>query len=97
VTHQAIFADYLLSARLECLSNPVRRAMVADIVSRLAGGAQSEAMVDAIMDARPQYLQTALDTVSADFGSMEAYIRHAVGWRAQDLYDLRQRWLTRSP
>jgi protein-tyrosine phosphatase len=93
VTPEAIQADYLLSARLECVSNPVRREMVGDIVSRLAGGVQTEAMVDAIMDARSVYLQTSMDTILTDYGSMEAYIQQAAGLDASALQALRQRWL----
>lgn len=93
VTPEAIQQDYLLSARPECVTNPVRREMVGDIVSRLAGGVQTEAMVDAIMDARSAYLQTALDTVVAKHGSMEAYIADATGLDTKGLADLRQRWL----
>jgi protein-tyrosine phosphatase len=76
------------------VSNPVRREMVGDIVTRLAGQANSEAMIDAIMDARPEYLQTALDAVAAQYGSMDAYLASSAGLDGQALKALRDRWLT---
>jgi protein-tyrosine phosphatase len=94
VTPEAILADYLLSARLECVSNPVRREMVGDIVSRLAGDGQNEAMIDAIMDARTEYLETAFAAVAAQYGSMDAYIQICGGLDAGALQQLRTRWLT---
>lgn len=97
VTPEAILADYLLSARPQCVNNPLRRAMVADIVSRMTGvvtgSAMVESMVDAIMDVRPAYLQTALEAVNADYGSMDGYILRNTGLDARDLAGLRQRWL----
>ena len=93
VTYEAIIADYLLSARPECVFNPVRRAMVVDIVTQLAGVADCESMVYAIMDARPIYLQAAFETVAADYGSMDGYIEKIVGLDAKGLRDWRQHWL----
>jgi protein-tyrosine phosphatase len=94
VTSEAILADYLLSARLACVSNPIRREMVGDIVSRLAGDGQNEAMIDAIMDARTDYLETAFSAVATQYGSMDAYIYRCAGLDAQGLQHLRARWLT---
>lgn len=94
-TPEAILADYLLSARPQCVNNPLRRSMVGDIVSRMtgldAGCALVESMVDVIMDVRPTYLQTALDAVNTDYGSMDGYILRHAGLDARALQALRLR------
>lgn len=97
VTQESIFADYLLSARAECVTNPERREMVAEIVFRLSGQADSEAMIDAIMDARPVYLQTAFDAVAVEYGSLDSYVQTCAGLDAVALQRLRDRWLTTLP
>jgi protein tyrosine/serine phosphatase len=68
--------------------------MVADIVNRLAGRKNSETMIDVIMDAKEIYLQTALQAVVSNYGSMDAYIRTYAGLDAQCLQKLRDDFLT---
>jgi protein-tyrosine phosphatase len=94
VKPEFIMEDYLLSGRQQCISNPVRREMVADIVNRLAGRKNSETMIDVIMDAKEIYLQTALQAVVSNYGSMDAYIRTYAGLDAQCLQKLRDDFLT---
>lgn len=92
-----IFSDYLLSARAECVTNSERRKMIAELVLQLVDQADSEAMIDTIMDARPVYLQTAFDSVVAQYGSMDAYLKICAGLDTADLHRFRDRWLTATP
>jgi protein-tyrosine phosphatase len=97
VRPDAIMDDYLLSGRTHCISNPVRRLIVADIVNRLAGKKNSESMIDTIMDAREIYLQTAFNSVVSNYGSMDAYIQTHTGLDAENLRALRDQYLTVLP
>ncbi|AKU11451.1 protein tyrosine/serine phosphatase [Azoarcus sp. CIB] len=50
-------------------------------------------MVDAILDARPEYLNSALDAVTERYGSMQDYLRVRAGLDERALGELRDRWL----
>jgi protein-tyrosine phosphatase len=93
VKPEAIMDDYILSGREHCISNPVRREMVADIVNRLAGQKNSESMIDTIMDAREIYLQTAFNSIASSYGSMDAYIQAHTGLDLEDLRKFRDQFL----
>jgi protein-tyrosine phosphatase len=93
VTPDSILADYIQSASTDAMADINRREMVAKLMYKLTGNNASDAVIDAILDARPAYLQAALDNVTAQYGSMSAYLEIVAGLDAAALQCLRDRWL----
>ncbi|MCC4117277.1 tyrosine-protein phosphatase [Aromatoleum toluclasticum] len=93
VADEAVMADYLLSARIREMADEERRAATARIINRITERDATEAMIDAILDARPEYLSAALDAVNERYGSMQGYLRARAGLDEQALAELRERWL----
>ena len=94
VARDVIVADYQLSARRMVDASDVRRELMSTLVSNMIGKPCPDEAVDVIMDARPEYLQTAYDCVDKHYGSMDAYIETCVGLDASGLKSLRDRYLT---
>lgn len=61
VAEESVMADYLLSARIRQIADAERRAATARIIRRVTERDVTDDMVDAILDARPEYLSAALD------------------------------------
>ncbi|NMG29494.1 protein-tyrosine-phosphatase [Aromatoleum evansii] len=93
VADEAVMADYLLSTRVRELADGERRAATARIIRRITDRDPTEEMIDAILDARPEYLRAALDTVNERYGSMQGYLRARAGLDEEALAELRERWL----
>ncbi|HEX5145195.1 MAG TPA: tyrosine-protein phosphatase [Mycobacterium sp.] len=81
VDHDTIMADYLYSNN----AIPALRAQIMEMVaSRFDDGIPPEAaeftearLSDEVLGVRPEYLEVALETVTADHGSVEGYLRAA--------------------
>lgn len=93
VADEVVMADYLLSARVRETASEERRAATARIIQRITERHVTEEMVDAILDARPEYLNAALDAVTERYGSMQDYLRVRAGLDERALGELRDRWL----
>lgn len=93
VAQDAIVADYILSARRLGGADDPRRELMGRVIHNLMGQVCSETM-EAMMDAHPDYLQTAFDSVNSQYGSMDAYLRETAGLDETALRRLRERWLT---
>lgn len=93
VADEVVMADYLLSARIREIANEERRAATARIIHRITERHATDEMVDAILDARPEYLNAALDAVTERYGSMQDYLRVRAGLDERALGELRDRWL----
>jgi protein-tyrosine phosphatase len=93
VEEESILADYLLSRRRDDEADAHRREMMARMVQRITERPASADMVDAILDARPSYLQAAFDRIAARHGSVEGYLRTCAGLDNAALQRLRDRML----
>ncbi|NMF96399.1 tyrosine-protein phosphatase [Aromatoleum toluolicum] len=93
VADEVVMADYLLSARIRQIADEERRAATARIIRRVTERDVTDDMVDAILDARPEYLNAALDAVRERYGSMEGYLKARAGLDERALAELRERWL----
>lgn len=93
VADEAVMADYLLSARIRETADGERRAATARIIRRITERDATEEMIDAILDARPEYLRAALDAVNGRYGSMQGYLEARAGLDEEALAELRERWL----
>ncbi|WP_084600477.1 tyrosine-protein phosphatase [Aromatoleum toluclasticum] len=93
VAVEVVMADYLLSSRIRTMADADRRAATARIVQYITERPASEKMVDAILDARPEYLNAALDAVKERYGSMQDYLRTCAGLNERAICEMRERWL----
>lgn len=93
VSEEVVMADYLLSARIRQIADEERRAATARIIRRVTERDVTDDMVDAILDARPEYLNAALDAVRERYGSMQGYLKAHAGLDERALAELRERWL----
>lgn len=93
VADEVVMADYLLSSRIRTMADADRRAATARIIQYITEGPASEDMVDAILDARPEYLNAALDAVKERYGSMQDYLRTCAGLNERAICEMRERWL----
>lgn len=91
---QTVLEDYMLTAQSPLLTDPVKRARIAESVSRMIHGACNDAMIDAILGVRESYLQRAYDALNEQYGSMTQYLAGAAGLDAQRLARLRDRYLS---
>jgi protein-tyrosine phosphatase len=94
VAQDVIVADYVLSARRLGGADDARRELMGRVIHNLMGQACSDETMEAMMDAHPDYLQTAYDNVERQYGSMDAYLRETAGLDEAALRRLRDRWLT---
>ena len=92
VDHDAVMADYLQS---NAAIPQLRTQIMEMIASRFDEGMPSEAaeftearLSDEVLGVRPEYLEAALETVVADHGSVDGYLR-AAGVTEEDVAKLR--------
>ena len=81
--------DYLLTREYtaEITAQQIRRMRLMTL-----GSVNAEAFA-ALADARPEYLQAAFDTIDADYGSTQAYIRDGLRIDAATLARIRSNLL----
>jgi protein-tyrosine phosphatase len=92
-SRETIMADYLLSSPGPDAVSNTRREALRELVVNMVGRPCGDAMIEAILDARAEYLQAAFDSVEQQHGSMDAYIEAHAGLDADALQRLRDRWL----
>ena len=93
VTRERIVEDYLLS---NTLLEPEWQGKVYPRIRedlRKAGVPFDLDTVRPLFEAREEYIRAALDEIDANFGSMERYLREAVGIGAADISALHERLL----
>lgn len=76
---EVIMADYVLSARRFHQLDPQRQGVMRDAIARMVGQPVDETAIDAVLDARPEYLHAAYDVIDAEYGGMEAYLARFCG------------------
>jgi protein-tyrosine phosphatase len=89
VPRETIVDDYLLTNACGRLSKAMLQR--ADRKSLLSS--QSVAAADAVLFARPQYIDAALAAVEEKHGSVEGYLREALGVEDTALQEIRRRFL----
>ena len=57
-------------------------------VSRMVGQPVSEAAIDAVLDARPEYLQAAYAVIEAEYGGLDRYLQRFSGLNSAGLWRL---------
>lgn len=77
VPEDAVLADYLRSN--EAANRESLQHKVAQLLRGLVGTAATPEMLAAIVAARPEYLDAALAKIVADHGSVDGYLRLAIG------------------
>ena len=84
VPMETVFDDYLRTNVYRAQENERMLAMVRQVVMERAGlpaEAVDLAPMEALLQARREYLQMAVDTILEDYGSIESYIRRGLGVR----------------
>ncbi|MCY1464906.1 Tyrosine phosphatase family protein [compost metagenome] len=82
-------ADYVLSARRFSQLEVARQQAMSTTVSHLVGQAVSEAAIDAVLDARPEYLNAAYAVIDAEYGGLDLYLQRFSGLSQKGLQTLR--------
>ncbi|MDE1164373.1 MAG: tyrosine-protein phosphatase [Pseudomonas sp.] len=88
VAPEVIMADYLLSARRFQQLDEQRQMAMTSAITHMVGQPVNEAAMDAVLDARPEYLQAAYARIEAGYGGLQAYLLRFSGLDAAGL----QRW-----
>ncbi|MBA1204326.1 tyrosine-protein phosphatase [Pseudomonas capeferrum] len=88
-----IMADYLRSARRFCQLDTLRQQAMHTAVSRMMGQPVSEAAINVMLDARPEYLNAAYAVIEAEYGGLEQYLARFSGMDRCSLDALRNRLL----
>lgn len=89
VAPEHIMADYVLSARRFSQLDAERQQVMSNTVSHMVGQAVSEAAIDAVLDARPEYLNAAYAVIDSEYGGLELYLQRFSGLSHQGLQALR--------
>jgi len=86
VPRDAVFEDYLLTNRYTAASQrrTIRLVRLASLFR------VSEEEIRPLVEARPEYLEAALDTIDEHFGSVEAYLKEGLGLTEAQLERLRE-------
>ncbi len=89
VAPEHIMADYLRSARCFSQLDAERQEAMSLTVSRMVGQPVSEAAIDAVLDARPEYLNAAYAVIEAEYGGVDCYLQRFCGLSTERLQRLR--------
>ncbi|MNP68545.1 hypothetical protein D3C76_1645190 [compost metagenome] len=81
--------DYLCSARRFSQLNAGRQEAISYAVSRMAGRPVSEAALDAVLDARPEYLNAAYAVIESEYGGLDRYLHRFSGLSTSGFQTLR--------
>ena len=79
VAPQRIMLDYLLSARRFSELDSERQEAMSNAVNQMVKQPVSVAAIDAVLDARPEYLLAAYAAIDGEFDGMDSYIRRFSG------------------
>ncbi len=93
VEPEQIMADYLRSARRFSQLDALRQEAMHTAVSRMVGQPVSEAAINIVLDARPEYLNAAYAVLEAEYGGLERYLLRFSGLDSRGLEALRNRLL----
>jgi len=77
VSRDDMLADYLLTNTLDF--HKVRAPTIAAMITKLAASAPSDEAVRTAMSVEPHYLEAALEAMTARHGSVDGYLRDALG------------------
>ncbi|WP_408600715.1 tyrosine-protein phosphatase [Pseudomonas sp. PLMAX] len=89
VEPEHIMTDYLRSARRFNQLSAERQQAMSHAVSRMVGQPVSEAAFDAVVDARPEYLNAAYAVIEAQYGGLDRYLQRFSGLSNAGLQALR--------
>ncbi|MGY2143385.1 tyrosine-protein phosphatase [Pseudomonas sp. FSL W5-0299] len=89
VAPEHIMADYLRSARRFSQLDAERQEAMSNTVSRMVGQPVSESAIDAVLDARPEYLNAAYAVIEAEYGGVDCYLQRFSGLSTERLQRLR--------
>lgn len=89
VAPEHIMADYLRSARRFSQLDSERQEAMSNTVSRMVGQPVSESAIDAVLDARPEYLNAAYAVIEAEYGGLDCYLQRFSGLSNAGLQELR--------
>jgi protein-tyrosine phosphatase len=89
VAPEHIMADYLRSARRFSQLDAERQEAMHNTVSRMVGQPVSEAAIDRVLDARPEYLNAAYAVIEAEYGGLNHYLQRFSGLDNAGLQALR--------
>nr|WP_314617805.1 tyrosine-protein phosphatase [uncultured Pseudomonas sp.] len=89
VAPECIMDDYLCSARRFSQLSAARQEAISHAVSRMAGRSVSEAALDAVLDARPEYLNAAYRVIESEYGGLDRYLQSFSGLSTADFQTLR--------
>ena len=89
VAPEHIMADYVRSARRFSQLDAERQDAMSNAVSRMVGQPVSEAAIDAVLDARPEYLNAAYAVIEAEYGGLDRYLQGFSGLSDAVLQQLR--------
>ncbi|MNE91635.1 hypothetical protein D3C80_1892730 [compost metagenome] len=89
VAPEHIMADYVRSARRFSQLDAERQEAMSNAVSRMVGQPVSEAAIDVVLDARPEYLNAAYAVIEAEYGGLDRYLQRFSGLSTARLQTLR--------
>lgn len=89
VEPERIMADYVLSTRRFAQLDTERQQTMNSAVSRMVGQSVSEAALDAVLDAHPEYLNAAYAEIEVQYGGLDHYIQRFSGLDRSALQALR--------
>jgi protein-tyrosine phosphatase len=89
VAPEHIMADYLRSARRFSQLDAARQEAMSHRVSRMAGAPVSESAIDAVLDARPEYLNAAYAVIDSEYGGLDCYVQRFGGLSQEGFQALR--------
>ena len=89
VAPEHIMADYLRSARRFSQLDAERQEAMSNTVNRMVGQPVSESAINAVLDARPEYLNAAYLVIEAEYGGLDCYLQRFSGLSTERLQRLR--------
>ena len=89
VAPEQIMTDYLCSARRFSQLDAQRQEEISDTVARMVRQPVSEAAIDAVLDARPEYLNAAYAVINSEYGGLDRYLQRFSGLSATGFQALR--------
>jgi protein-tyrosine phosphatase len=89
VAPEHIMADYVRSARRFSQLDAQRQEAISSVVSRMVGQPVSEAAIDSVLDARPEYLNAAYAVIESEYGGLDRYLQRFSGLDNAGLESLR--------
>jgi len=94
VAPEQIMVDYLLSARRFADLDAERQDAMSKAVNRMVRQPVSVSAIDAVLDARPEYLQAAYEAIDSEFAGMDFYIRRFSGLDEEGIRRLQETLLS---